>query len=396
MPDSRKIALFIETSSALGRGLLLSIGRYAHLHDCWSLHLEERALGDSLPDWLQPEEYGGVILRARERAVPEKARERGLATVCLGEDIPPGVNAVINDDALSAELAADHLLERNFRHFAFVGIEGRAWSDVQREAFAQKVREAGHDLDVLQPVKNSRHASRWDRVSHILSDWISDLPKPVGIMCCDDVTARAVIEVCREIHVPVPEEVAVVGVGDDEVLCEISQPRLTSVALDTRKIGFEAASMLDRLIGGEPVSERVVVPPLEVIARCSTDSQAIADPHVASALTFIRRRACDGIEAGDVVDQVPVSRRTLERRFRAEVGRSLLEEIHQVRMERMTQFLRETDLTLDAISSRCGFSHTPHMAAQFRKLFGMTPGQYRKNSHAAWRDPPESPKGRGV
>jgi LacI family transcriptional regulator len=180
--------------------------------------------------------------------------------------------------------------------------------------------------------------------------------------------------------VSVPEEVAIIGVDNDQVLCEASQPSLTSVALDTRRIGFEAASLLDRLMKGENLVEHIVVPPLEVVTRGSTDTLAIEDPQVAAALAFIRRNACNGIEAGDVVEQVPLSRRTLERRFREQVGKSILTEIHHLRMSRVTQFLEETDLKLDAIAVRCGFNHTPYMAAQFRKHFDMTPGEFRQRS----------------
>ena len=380
MPDTQKIALLIETSKAYGRGLLRSIGRYAQLHDHWSLYVEERALDDPIPDWLKTDEFDGVILRARERSLMYEVLERGIPTICLGEDNPPEARTVVNDDAMSAVMAADHLLERNFSHFAFVGIEGYVWSDIRRETFASKVEEAGYDLQVLEPGKKTNDMIRWDQIGHILADWIADLPKPVGIMGCFDVMARTVIDVCREIHVSVPEEVAIIGVDNDQVLCEASQPSLTSVALDTRRIGFEAASLLDRLMKGENLVEHIVVPPLEVVTRGSTDTLAIEDPQVAAALAFIRRNACNGIEAGDVVEQVPLSRRTLERRFREQVGKSILTEIHHLRMSRVTQFLEETDLKLDAIAVRCGFSHTPYMAAQFRKHFDMTPGEFRRRS----------------
>lgn len=380
MPTTKKIALLVETSKAYGRGLMHGISQYAHLHDDWSLYVEERGLDDPVPRWLKPEEFDGVILRARERSLMEEALGLGIPTVCLGEDNPPGAYTVSSDDALSGVMAADHLLERNFRNFGYVGIKGYIWSDIRRETFSEKIRESGREVDIIEPGRKTRGVPRWDQIGHILSDWIESLPKPVGIMCCYDVMARTVIDVCREIHVPVPEKVAVIGVDNDEVLCEVSQPRLSSVALDTRRIGFEAATMLDKLIEGEDVGRHVAVPPSGVITRGSTDTLAIEDPHIATALAYIRRYACNGIEAGDVVDQVPLSRRTLERRFNDMVGQSLLNEIHQVRFDRMKRFLNETDLKLDAIAARCGFSHTPYMAAQFRKHYGMTPGDFRKLS----------------
>ena len=382
MPDTQKIALLIETSKAYGRGLLRSISHYAHLHDHWSVYVEERGLDDPIPDWLEPAEFDGVILRARERTMMEEVLDLGITTICLGEDNPPNTHTVTSDDALSAVMAADHLLERNFRHFAYIGIEGYVWSDIRRENFSSRIHEAGYDLRILEPCKKTLHVPRWDQVSHILADWIIQLPKPIGIMCCYDVMARLVIDVCRDIQVPVPEEVAVIGVDNDQVLCEVSQPRLSSVALDTWGIGFEAATMLDQLMNGENVTRHVKVPPRSIITRGSTDTLAIEDRHVASALAFIRRNACKGVEASDVVHQVPLSRRTLERRFREQVGQSLLGAIHQVRLDRVKQFLKETELKLDAIAHRCGFSHTPYMAAQFKKHFGVTPGTYRNKSRS--------------
>jgi LacI family transcriptional regulator len=383
VPDTRRIALLIETSKAYGRGLLHGISRYAHLHDDWSLYVEERGLDDPIPRWLKPGEFDGVILRARDRSMMYEALERGIPTICLGEDNPPEAHTISNNDALSAVMAADHLLARNFRHFAFVGIKGFVWSDIRRETFTRRVQEAGFEVEILEPAKKTQNLTRWDQISHDLHDWLQGLPKPVGIMACYDVMARAVIDVCHETHLPVPEKVAVIGVDNDEILCEVSQPRLTSVALDTTRIGFEAAVMLDRLIRGEDTSEHVVIPPSGIITRGSTDTLAIEDPHVATALAYIRRRACDGIEAGDVVKQVPLSRRTIERRFRDQAGQSILGEIHKVRLHRMKRFLTETDLKLDAIAHRCGFSHTPYMAAQFRKHFNMTPGEFRQKARAA-------------
>jgi LacI family transcriptional regulator len=152
--------------------------------------------------------------------------------------------------------------------------------------------------------------------------------------------------------------------------------------LDTNRIGFEAAAMLDRMMRGADTNEHVVIPPSGIITRGSTNTLAIEDPHVATALAHIRRRACDGIEAGDVIKQVPLSRRTLERRFREQVGQSILREIHEVRLGRMKRFLSETNLKLDVIAHRCGFSHTSYMAAQFRKHFDMTPREFRKKAKA--------------
>ncbi|MBB3209327.1 LacI family transcriptional regulator [Rhodopirellula rubra] len=377
MKNSKRVALVIETSKAFGRGLLQSISRYAHLHGRWALSFEERGLDDPLPDGLTSEQYDGIILRTRLQSQMRAVLQTSIPTVCVGEENPPGAFAVGCDETTCSELAAEHLVERNFRHFGFVGMAGYVWSDRRRDAFVRFVRDAGYDCSVIEPNGKDRRIKTWEPIRDQLEDWIVSLPKPIGVMCCYDVMARIVLEVCEGQSISVPEDVAVIGVDNDEVLCEVSQPPLSSVMHDTKQIGFEAAAMLDKLMRGETVSPSVIVAPTGVKTRRSTETLAIEDRDIAAAVAFIRRHACDGIEVNDVVDRVPLSRRTFERRFREQVGRSPLAEIRHVRMTRVKQFLIETDLKLDVVAAHSGFRNTPYMSAQFRKTFGVTPGQFR-------------------
>ncbi|TWT82752.1 Xylose operon regulatory protein [Planctomycetes bacterium CA13] len=377
MKSSKKVALIVETSKAFGRGLLQSISRYAHLHGRWSLYFEERGLDDPIPRGLSSDHFDGIILRTRQQSQMHEILKRSIPTVCVGEDNPPGVYAVGCDEVVCSNLAAEHLLERNFRHFGFVGISGHVWSDRRRDEFVRCIGDAGFDCSVIEPSGPNHKIETWEPIRKKLVDWMIDLPKPIGVMCCYDVIARVVLDVCQELSISVPEDVAVIGVDNDEVLCEVSQPPLSSVMHDTKQIGFEAAAMLDKLMRGESVARSVIVSPSGVKTRRSTDTLAIEDRAIATALAYIRRHACDGIEVSDVVDHVPLSRRTLERRFRDQVGHSPLAEIGQVRLKRVKQFLAETDLKLDAVAAHSGFRNTPYMAAQFRKMFGITPGQYR-------------------
>lgn len=380
MAKARKVALLIETSKAFGRGLLVSIGRYAHLRGGWSLYVEERGLDDPIPTWLKSSGCDGIILRTLERRLMEDVLKTNIPTVCVGEDNPLGAYQVGTDEAASAVLAAEHLLERNFRHFGFVGIQNYVWSDARRNAFAERLSVAGLNCNVIEPCKKTRRAPNWAPIHRRLANWIKHLPKPVGVMCCYDAMARNFLDVCRELNISVPEEVAVIGVDNDKVLCEVSQPPLSSVAHNTIGIGQAAATMLDKLMDGEDTDSNVVVCPKELVTRGSTDTLAVENIHIAAALAIIRRHACDGIDASDVAAKVPLSRRTLERRFREQVGHSLLHEINRVRFDRVKQFLVETDLKLDAITRHCGFAHTPYMAASFRKRTGVTPCQFRQQN----------------
>jgi LacI family transcriptional regulator len=211
-----------------------------------------------------------------------------------------------------------------------------------------------------------------------MSRWIRDLPKPIGLLACDDDRGREVMEACRAAGAQVPEDVAVMGVDNDELLCDLSDPPLSSVAFDTERAGYEAAALLGGLMLGrirEP--RRILVEPMYVVARRSTDVLALDDRAVAAALRFIHDTAGRPIGVGEVIRQVPLSRRTLELRFRRVVGRSIHEEIQRVRLERARQLVAETDLSIGMIAENCGFAGAGHLTRSFARTFGLPPSRYR-------------------
>jgi LacI family transcriptional regulator len=211
--------------------------------------------------------------------------------------------------------------------------------------------------------------------------WIEELPKPVGLMACNDIRAQQVLTTCRTIGVAVPDEVAVLGVDNDDVLCDLSDPPLSSVVPDTRKIGYEAASLLERMMGGEPAPEPLTtIPPLGVVTRRSTDVLAIDDRAISSAVRFIREHACEGITVEDVLEELPYSRSVFERRFTKIFGRTPKAEILRTQLDRVKRLLAETDLPLKQIASKAGFQHPEYMSVAFKERTGQTPGQYRRAS----------------
>ncbi|MFM8413914.1 MAG: substrate-binding domain-containing protein, partial [Planctomycetota bacterium] len=195
---------------------------------------------------------------------------------------------------------------------------------------------------------------------------------------CTDQLAFWLLDACRRAGVAVPEEVAVVGAENDEMLCTMSRPQLSSVAFDGERVGHAAAALLERLMAGEPPpAEPVLLPPTGLVVRQSSDIVAIDDPQVAAAMRYIREHACHGINVADVIRHAGLSRTLLERRMRQTIGRTPGEEITRLRFARVRQLLAETDLPLAAIAVRCGFEHPQYMAEAFKKHFGMTPGSYR-------------------
>ena len=213
----------------------------------------------------------------------------------------------------------------------------------------------------------------------MVADWVAALPKPVGILACTDQLGFWLLDACRRVGSAVPEEVAVVGVENDETLCQLATPRLSSVAFDGVRVGYESAALLDRLMRGEqPPQEPLVVPPRGIVVRQSSDIVAIDDAAVAAALRFIREHACHGVSVAEVIGRVGLSRTVLERRMRAAIGRTPGEEIVRVRFARVKALLAETDLTVAEIADRCGMEHPQYLAASFKKQFGMTPGAFRR------------------
>ncbi|MEZ6087528.1 MAG: substrate-binding domain-containing protein [Pirellulaceae bacterium] len=273
-------------------------------------------------------------------------------------------------------------MERGFKHLAYCGDPGFNWSNWRKERFRESVESSGLVAHVLircpAPIRNIRgRAKKGPRF----------VDQPSATSCRHFRLLRhpssESLGCLQELDIAVPEEVAVLGVDNDPVLCELADPPLSSVICNVHRTGFEAASLLDRMMHGEQVdSKPVLVEPTGIQTRQSTDVLAITDPDVAIALRFIRENALAGINVSDVVRQVPLSRRILESRFRKAIGRSPHDEITRLRLDRVKELLLETDLPLSQIASRTGFEHTEYLTVFFRKAVGVPPSSFRA-SHAA-------------
>ncbi len=373
-PPLRKVALLIETSNAYARGLLQGIVAYQREHRPWSIFLAEHTRGDCPPDWLAHWDGDGIIARIENAAIARALRKVRLPIVDMSAArLLPSVPWFETDDAAVAQAGFEHLRERGFRHFAFCGDPHFNWSHWRQEHFEHASRVEGRDCFTYSPTRAAGH----DEVDAI-ARWIRKLPKPVGIMACYDLRGVQVLDACRRLGVPVPDEVAVVGVDNDELLCELAHPPLSSVTPNTRRTGYEAAALLARLMdGGKARAETHLIPPLGVATRQSSDVLAIEDPHVSRAVRFIRARACEGINVKDVLRAVPQGRRLLEARFKKLLGRTPHEEILRVQINRVRQLLIETELPLAAIAERTGFEHVEYLGVVFKRETGRTPGAYR-------------------
>lgn len=372
-----KIALLIETSNAYARGLLRGIVAFIRERGTWSIHLSEHTRGDKAPSWLSSWNGAGIIARIENPAIAEALRPLKVPIVDVSAArLIPSLPWFETDDGAIAHLAAEHLLERGFRNFAYAGDNRFNWSKWREEHFVNSLRASGHSCAVFAgPGKGSRGD---DEETNELAEWIRGLPKPVGVMACYDFRGQQVLNACRRIGVAVPDEVAVIGVDDDELLCELSNPPLSSVIPNTYRTGYEAAALLDEMIAGRRFKgEAHLIAPLGVATRQSTDVLAIHDRNIARALHYIRNHACNSINVQDVIKAVPQSRRLMEKRFVKFIGRTPHQEIIRVQLERVKQLLTQTDLSLDAIAERAGFAHVEYLSVAFKRETGMPPSKFR-------------------
>ena len=389
MQEKRKVLLMMETSRKYGRSILRGIAKYSRSHGPWIFYRQAPFYWSSNGKEATLERclklgIDGVILR--EQRQPEQT-DRILATglpaiVSPYRELFPGLPNIVTDDAAIGTMAADYLLHRGFKHLAYCGFgDEYYWSRERGKSFTERVDRAGHHIhyyEYEQPQSRSPHS--WEAELAILVDWLKQLPKPVALMACNDDRSQDVLEACKIANLNVPEQVAILGLGDDDLVCDLASPPLSSVALSAEKAGYEAAATLDKLMNGESVSDRkIIVLPSYIVTRQSTDILTIDDPYVAEALRFIYRRARrEAIQVNDVLRVIPISRRSLYERFARTLGRPVHEEIKRVRVEHLARLLVSTKWSIAQIASTLGCTDMKNLARYFKQAKGMSPLQYRK------------------
>jgi LacI family transcriptional regulator len=375
-----QVALIIESSVSYGRSILQGIAHYMSSHHRWSVYFEQHELGAAPPAWLASSHWDGILCRPTDPTLARRLRRMKVPVVDLNdlyEDLKlPWVGS--NHKAIGS-LGANHFMERGFRNFAFCGFSNELWAKQRREGFCAAVAKEDLSIPIYESPWRGSARSRWDLEIEQIGKWLELLPKPIGVMACNDARALHLLDACHQRGILVPEEVAVIGVDNEEIFCELCNPALSSVAPDAERIGYHAAELLDRLMAGQPLSrQRILIDPVRVVTRRSSDTLAIKERTVSAAIRFISEQALHGCTVIDVVNFVRVSRSFLERSFRRHLKRSPQAEIRRVQGSRIKQLLTETDFTLERISELSGFEHPEYMSVVFKRLFGQTPGQYRK------------------
>ena len=374
----KHVAILLETSNEYARGVLNGAKKFLRENTRWSvlLRLQERDNVDltGLSNW----EGDGIFARIESKEMADFVKMKNIPTVDLGafrmlENVP---RFEVNDRSF-AKLAAEHLISKGFKYFGFCGNSKYIWSNRRYEAFNELTTSAGECF--FFDIHAHKEQSLEERVA--IEEWLKILPKPIGILACYDRIGLQLLEACRDAKIAVPESVAVLGIDNDELICEISTPALTSVIPNTIKTGYEAASLLDRMMNGEVITKyEYLHEPLGIQVRQSTDVFVTNDEVIAKALHFIRNNACSGISVSDVIATTPLSRRAFEKRFFKIARKTPHAEILEVKMNFVKRLLEETELSLEEIANRSGFAHPEYLSVAFKREISVTPSEYRKFS----------------
>ena len=356
--------------------------RYANLQRRWIIHEELRHISETpIPNW--PQCDGLIAAGVGEGPVLRFASERSQQIVrCSGNADPAEATVVCVDDYAVGRVAAEHLMDCRLEHFAFYGYDpGTRLSENRYNGFRQTLAVRGftcHDSGLGWQTSIDRPVEYRE---DLLLQWLKSLPKPVGLMVIDDTASHNIAALCLKADIHVPDEIAIVGVNNDDLLCESAWPPLTSINCDYSRVGYMAAALLDRLLQGQAVDAEqrwVRLPPLGVVKRQSSDLLALENSDLADAVRYIRAHACDPCSVGDVLNHIPVGRRWLERQFVTLLGRTPHDEIMRVRLETARRLLLEPTLTLTDIAERCGFVVQQNFGRAFLQATGQTPGAYRR------------------
>ncbi len=374
-----RVALLIETSRTYAREILAGVRRFVAEHGPWSSYLELRAADSAAPAWLKDWDGDGLLVRTFSKDTAALVAATGLPAVELRSPVlSPALPFVGTDNVRIGRMAAEHFIERGYRHFAVHSLHSEPFFTERVRNYAEALRELGHACHEL-PEASSERAEDWERAQRRLVRWLAGLPKPVAVFAANDQLGVRLLEACRRGGLAVPEEVAVVGAENEETLCGFATPALSSVQFDGHAVGYAAAGLLDRLMRGRRLPPGpTLIPPKGMVVRASSGHVAHPDRLVAQALRVIREQALTGLDVNALCRRLNASRSTLDRRMKSALRRSPKDEIHRVRFAEVERLLRETRLTVDAVAEQTGFRHSHYLQAVFKARYGMTPGRFRK------------------
>jgi LacI family transcriptional regulator len=380
-----KVLLLIDFSEAYGRGILRGIAKYAQFFGPWMfcrMPIYHRSEGDmeEIVKWAEQWGANGIVAHIYNEDEARQLIQSGIPVIA--QDSIERFNNIPNITGLYREtgrMAAEHFLHRGFTKFAFYGFENIVWSRERLEGFSQQIVSAGYETLIYQHPKQEK-TNLWSYKASPLSEWLKSLPKPIAIMASDDNQGQQVLEACKITGINVPEQVAIIGVDNDEVVCNLSEPPLSSISLNTEKAGYETAQLMHKMMDSQKlILQNIYVEPMHIITRRSSDIFAIEDKELAKALQFIYYNYKEPIQVDDVVKATLLSRRVLEKRFAEVLGKTILEEINSLRIEHVSKMLVETNFSISEIASLSGYADERNLSRFFKSRKQISPLAYRKN-----------------
>jgi LacI family transcriptional regulator len=388
MTGLRRIALLMRQDAGFHRQVLLGVRAFASHRKQWLFHnaAPTAAILRPLREW-NPH---GIIAHLDDAKFAREIIAFGkpvVDTACVlhGLDIP----TVDVDHAAVGKIAAEYFLARGFRHFGYFGSGRACCAQWRLSSYCAVLEKAGLETSVchVEYLPHLPDRTSWKGVRTQVRRWLKNLPKPVAVLADHDVAAHDLADICQQIGLGVPNDVAILGVDDDELVCQLAFPPLSSVAIPSERIGFEAAKLLDRMLSGRTVrKDRIFLPPVRIVARHSTSMFAVDEPIVTAALHYIRNHISEPLSVGIIADALTVRRRLLEQKFRELLGRSVLDEIHSVRIENVKSLLATSDLPMSSVAKQSGFSSPQRMAMLFHKMSGLAPCEFRRQNRADYQE----------
>jgi len=382
MAKERRIAIMLDLAHGYARHTELFAGtqRFAAKQGNWDCIIDEIADHQLPVDGRGPIPYDGVIARANRRLV-QRAGRCGIPVVNTLINSPArSVPSVFVDWEAEGRIAAEHLLDRGLRSFACIGLTPDKASDLEERGFVDCLNEAGFECETARLKTNEpKTPIQWRQMERTLSEYIDRWKPPVGVFLMIDTHARMLVQMCKERGLRMPEDVALIVNLDEPQRCEYPPPSLTSIKLGYEQSGYEAAALLERMMDGEPApAEPILIPPVGLRIRQSTDFHVVDDPLVAEALRYISANSPAPIGVDDIAQAVSTSRTTLQSKFKDQLGRSVAAEIRRLRIERAKRQLTSSDSRIVDVAAEVGFVDQHRMNEVFRRELGMTPTQYRR------------------
>jgi LacI family transcriptional regulator len=379
-PSRKRIALLVAGWNHYGRSIIEGAWHFAQAN-YWNLDMQP-----SRPDggMQMPEGWrgDGIIATVHSVALGQELRQYEVPVVNVSGARLPGVHfpRVTSDADAVIALAFEHLRSKGLRHLAFCGEPHRRFLDYWTHAYERAARKLGHPALVYRP--GARIGPNAGLIAHRRdrARWLRTLPLPVGIIGWDTITCRNVANACELAGLAIPDQVAIISLSTEDLLGQTIHPPISGVDIPVKRIGYEAAEMLDCMIRGRKLPNREqLLKPLGITSRQSTDVIECADPRIRRAIRFIKENATTGINVPDILREVPIGRRTLEKRFTAIVGHSPAEEIRRTKLEQVRHLLISTEMSIPDIAEACGFAYVEHMIPIFARRHGYTPAAYRRH-----------------